>query len=225
MNFRHPMALLALCAALGLAFPALAQVAGSSTSMGVTVTESTQLAMGWSVKHTLLGKTVYNEQNQKIGKVADLIISPDKKLSYVIVGAGGFVGIGRHDVAVPVMQIQDQAGKLVMAGATRETIKSLPRFDYPPKTDQREKFVAMAERDIEKGQAKLTELEKKAATVTDDARAKMDVQITALRVDIKSAEAKVLELKTAAADRWHQFEAGVNAAMARMRKSVEAATG
>ena len=104
------------------------------------------------------------------------------------------------------------------------SIKSLPRFDYPPKTDQREKFVAMAERDIEKGQAKLTELEKKAATVTDDARAKMDVQITALRVDIKSAEAKVLELKTAAADRWHQFEAGVNAAMARMRKSVEAAT-
>lgn len=225
MNIRHPMALLALCAALGLAFPALAQVAGSSTSMGVTVTESTQLAMGWSVKHTLLGKTVYNDQNQKIGKVADLIISPDKKLSYVIVGAGGFVGIGRHDVAVPVMQIQDQAGKLVMAGATRETIKSLPRFDYPPKTDQREKFVAMAERDIEKGQAKLTELEKKAATVTDDARAKMDVQITALRVDIKSAEAKVLELKAAAADRWHQFEAGVNAAMARMRKSVEAATG
>ena len=225
MNIRHPMALLALCAALGLAFPALAQVAGSSTSMGVTVTESTQLAMGWSVKHTLLGKTVYNDQNQKIGKVADLIISPDKKLSYVIVGAGGFVGIGRHDVAVPVMQIQDQAGKLVMAGATRETIKSLPRFDYPPKTDQREKFVAMAERDIEKGQAKLTELEKKAATVTDDARAKMDVQITALRVDIKSAEAKVLELKTAASDRWHQFEAGVNAAMARMRKSVESATG
>lgn len=225
MNIRHPMALLALCAALGLAFPALAQVAGSSTSMGVTVTESTQLAMGWSVKHTLLGKTVYNDQNQKIGKVADLIISPDKKLSYVIVGAGGFVGIGRHDVAVPVMQIQDQAGKLVMAGATRDAIKSLPRFDYPPKTDQREKFVAMAERDIEKGQAKLTELEKKAATVTDDARAKMDVQITALRVDIKSAEAKVLELKTAASDRWHQFEAGVNAAMARMRKSVESATG
>lgn len=225
MNIRHPMALLALCAALGLAFPALAQVAGSSTSMGVTVTESTQLAMGWSVKHTLLGKTVYNDQNQKIGKVADLIISPDKKLSYVIVGAGGFVGIGRHDVAVPVMQIQDQAGKLVMAGATRDTIKSLPRFDYPSKTDQRDKFVATAERDIEKGQAKLTELEKKAATVTDDARAKMDVQITALRVDIKSAEVKVLELKTAAADRWHQFEAGVNAAMARMRKSVEATTG
>ena len=170
MNIRHPMALLALCAALGLAFPALAQVAGSSTSMGVTVTESTQLAMGWSVKHTLLGKTAYNDQNQKIGRVADLIIPPDKKLSYVIVGAGGFVGIGRHDVAVPVMQIQDQAGKLVMAGATRETIKSLPRFDYPPKTDQREKVLA-------------------------------------------------------AADRWHQFEAGVNAAMARMRKSVGAATG
>ena len=39
---------------------AQAQVAGSTTTIGISVDESTKLAMGWSVKKTILGKTVYN---------------------------------------------------------------------------------------------------------------------------------------------------------------------
>jgi hypothetical protein len=72
--------------------PAYAQVAGGTTTVGVSVIESTQLAAGWSVKKTLMGKTIYNDAGKKVGKVDDLIISPDKKLTYVIVGAGGFIG-------------------------------------------------------------------------------------------------------------------------------------
>jgi sporulation protein YlmC with PRC-barrel domain len=106
--------------------PAAAQVAGTAT----TVVDSTKSAMGWSVKKTLMGKTVYNDADLKVGKVEDLIISPDKTVSYVIVGAGGFVGINRHDVAVPVTQIQDVAGKLVLAGATKASIKAMPAFVY-----------------------------------------------------------------------------------------------
>jgi sporulation protein YlmC with PRC-barrel domain len=86
--------------------------------------------MGWSVKKTLMGKTIYNDAGVKVGKVEDLIISPDKNVSYLIVGAGGFVGIGRHDVAIPVSQIQDKAGKLVLPGATKDTIKGMPEFAY-----------------------------------------------------------------------------------------------
>ena len=125
---RLPLAALALASALCMAGIASAQVAGGTTTVGVTVIESTQLAMGWSAKKGLLGKTVYNETGLKVGKVEDLIISPDRSVSYIIVGAGGFVGIGRHDVAIPVSQIQDQSGKLVMAGATKDSIKSLPKF-------------------------------------------------------------------------------------------------
>ena len=111
-----------LCAAT----PVAAQVAGTAT----TVVDSTKTAMGWSVKKTLMGKTIYNDSDQKVGKVEDLIISPDKNVSYVIVGAGGFVGINRHDVAIPVMQIQDHAGKLVLSAATKESIKAMPEFVY-----------------------------------------------------------------------------------------------
>jgi sporulation protein YlmC with PRC-barrel domain len=204
--------------------PVWSQVAGGTTTTGVSVVESTRLAMGWSVKKTLMGKTVYNEAGQKVGKVDDLIISPDKNVSYVIVGAGGFIGIGRHDVAIPVGQIQSQAGKLVMAGATKEMIKAMPVFTYANDTTQRDEFMEAADKDITKGRAKLAELEKKAGTAAADAKAKIDLQITALQVDLKSAEAKLAEMKQATAVRWKEFEAGVHAANARLRKSIEAAT-
>lgn len=120
------LAALAAIATLFLAGPVAAQVAGSTTN----VTESTTFTPGWSVKKTLMGKLIYNDAGVKVGKVEDLIVSPDKNVSFVIVGAGGFVGIDRHDVAIAVSQIQNKGGKLLLAGATPETIKALPDFTY-----------------------------------------------------------------------------------------------
>jgi sporulation protein YlmC with PRC-barrel domain len=106
-----------------------AQVAGSTT-VGVEVTELNAVAMGWSARRQILGRIVYNEKGEKVGRVDDLIITPDKALSFAIIGAGGFVGLGTHDVAIPVNQFQERDGKLVLDGATKEVIKALPRFDY-----------------------------------------------------------------------------------------------
>jgi sporulation protein YlmC with PRC-barrel domain len=106
-----------------------AQVAGSTT-VGVEVTELNAVAMGWSARRQILGRIVYNEKGEKVGRVDDLIITPDKALSFAIIGAGGFVGLGTHDVAIPVNQFQERDGKLVLDGATKEAIKALPRFDY-----------------------------------------------------------------------------------------------
>ncbi len=69
---------------------AAAQVAGSTT-VGVAVEEMKAVALGWSVKRQILGQAVYNEQKQRVGKIDDLIIAPDTAVSFVIVGAGGFV--------------------------------------------------------------------------------------------------------------------------------------
>ena len=84
---------------------AAAQVAGS-TRVGVTVEETRAVAVGWSAKKQILRQPVYNEQNQKVGTIDDLIIAPDTSVSFVIVGAGGFVGVGKHDVAIPVNQLK-----------------------------------------------------------------------------------------------------------------------
>jgi sporulation protein YlmC with PRC-barrel domain len=211
----------ALCAAGSVA----AQVAGGTTTVGVSIVESTQLALGWSVKKTLMGKTIYNDAGQKVGKVDDLIISPDAHVSYVIVGAGGFIGIGRHDVAIPITQIQDKAGKLVMSGATKDTIKDMPKFTYATDTAKRDAFVAAADKDIAKGKAAVASLEKKAGAAAADAKTRIDADITALQSDVKSAEAKLVEMKQVTAARWKEFEADVSAATARLRKSTEKATG
>jgi hypothetical protein len=107
----------------------VAQIAGSTT-MGVAVTEVNDVALGWSAKKHILGRPVYNEKGEKIGTVDDLIISPDKALSFAIIGAGGFVGLARHDVAIPVREFQERDGRFVLQGATKEAIKSMPAFDY-----------------------------------------------------------------------------------------------
>ena len=67
---------------------AAAQVAGS-TRLGVAVEEMKAVALGWSVKKQIMGQSVYNEQNQRVGKIDDLIIAPDTAVSFVIIGAGG----------------------------------------------------------------------------------------------------------------------------------------
>ena len=106
-----------------------AQVAGSTT-LGVSVEELKAVAIGWSAKKKILGKAVYNDKNEKIGTVDDLIITPDKSVSYAIIGAGGFLGMGKHDVAIPVGQFKEDKGKIVLAGATKDALKAMPKFVY-----------------------------------------------------------------------------------------------
>jgi hypothetical protein len=106
-------------------------VAGTSVvSIGVTVTQLTDVVKGWSVKKKILGHDLYNDKNEKVGAIEDLILGPDKASSFAIVGAGGFLGIDRHDVAIPVKQFQEKDGKLILPGATKETIKGMPEFHY-----------------------------------------------------------------------------------------------
>src|SRR5262245_39015484 len=109
-----------------------AQTAGKTT-LGVAVAELNDVINGWSVKRQLLGQSVYNDKNEHIGKVEDIIISRDRKLSYGIVSAGGFLGIGSHDVAIPAGQFQMANDRLVLPGATKELIKEMPPFEYARK--------------------------------------------------------------------------------------------
>ena len=112
----------ATCASLG-------QVAGS-TEIGVAAAELREITRGWSAKRQIIGQPVYNNKDERVGQVEDIIIAPDKAVSYAIVGAGGFLGLGKHDVAIPVNQFKVKAGKLVLAGATKDALKAMPEFEY-----------------------------------------------------------------------------------------------
>jgi sporulation protein YlmC with PRC-barrel domain len=106
-----------------------AQVAGS-TLIGVSVAEMRDVSMGWSTKRTILGQPVFNEKDERVGSIDDIIIAPDKAVSYAIINAGGFTGLTKHDVAIPVSQLKLVDNKLVLAGATKEALKASPPFQY-----------------------------------------------------------------------------------------------
>ena len=110
---------------------AIGQQVVGSTQLGVAVAELRDVTTGWSAKRQVLGKSIYNDSGDRIGKVDDIIVAPDKAVSYAIIGAGGFLGMGRHDVAIPVGQLKQQSdGKFVLAGATKDALKAMPPFEY-----------------------------------------------------------------------------------------------
>jgi sporulation protein YlmC with PRC-barrel domain len=103
------------------------QVVGSTT---LGVVELRDVTTGWSTKRQVLGKKVFNDNSETVGKIDDIIVSPDKAVSYAIIGAGGFLGVGRHDVAIPVSQLKEDGGKFILAGASKDAIKAMPAFEY-----------------------------------------------------------------------------------------------
>ena len=120
---------LAMVAALLASASAREQVAGRTT-LGVAVAEMDAVFHGWSARKHLLGKTVYNDANEKIGTIDDIIITPDQSASFAVIGTGGFVGIAKHDVAIPFAQLKEEGDKLVLPGATKDALKALPAFEY-----------------------------------------------------------------------------------------------
>jgi sporulation protein YlmC with PRC-barrel domain len=122
---------LVVLASLAISAPGIshAQVAGS-TLLGTNYAEVRDIALGWSAKRQIFGSPVYNDLNERIGSVDDIIVTFDKSVSYAIVNAGGFLAVTKHDVAVPVSQLKLIAGKLVLPGATRDALKDVPPFEY-----------------------------------------------------------------------------------------------
>jgi sporulation protein YlmC with PRC-barrel domain len=54
----------------------------------------------------LRGLDVYNNNNEKVGDIREVLLSRDGKAEAVVIGAGGFLGIGEHDVAVPFSEVK-----------------------------------------------------------------------------------------------------------------------
>jgi len=121
---------LGVAAVLALVAPSPYLHAASSKTLSVSQQELNLAEKGWSAKKDIIGKTVYNDNNEKIGDVNDVIFSRNNSASFVVIGVGGFLGMGEHDVAVPLSRIKHDNDKLILAGATKEALKKMPEFRY-----------------------------------------------------------------------------------------------
>jgi hypothetical protein len=80
----------------------------------------------------LLSENVVNAANESIGDINDVLIGHDGKVAAVIVGVGGFLGMGEKDVALPYDQLtfsKDGNNNLIVGtSATKESLEDAPEY-------------------------------------------------------------------------------------------------
>lgn len=122
------MGVASLLAAL-ISTTALAQ--GAPQSVTERRTEVMQTGSGFRASK-LAGTSVYNRDKDKIGTIDDLIVSPTDHTAFAILSVGGFLGMGKHYVAVPFGDLQITAKQVTMPEATKSSLEALPEFKYAP---------------------------------------------------------------------------------------------
>jgi sporulation protein YlmC with PRC-barrel domain len=54
----------------------------------------------------LVGVDVYNEQNEKLGDISEVLIDKSGKVAGVVIGVGGFLGMGQRDIMVEMSKLK-----------------------------------------------------------------------------------------------------------------------
>lgn len=101
----------ALLSAAVISVPAYAQTAQPVDRAAPAATTSTQSDVKMALKgqwrvSKLIGLHVYNDSNEKLGDIDELILDRNGKVNAVVVGVGGFLGMGEHDIAVSMDKLK-----------------------------------------------------------------------------------------------------------------------
>ena len=117
----------ALLSAAVFSAPAYAQTADRAAPAATTAGSHEKMALkgNWRASK-LMGLDVYNEANEKLGDVNELILDKNGKVSAVVIGVGGFLGMGEHDIAVTMDKLKFveepvRTSSTAPATTTRET--------------------------------------------------------------------------------------------------------
>jgi hypothetical protein len=83
----------------------------------------------------VIGSSVYNDHDEKVGSIDDLVIDKQGHIN-AILSVGGFLGMGSKYVEVPYANLnfgntqRDSDNRVVMKGATKESLQSTPGYNY-----------------------------------------------------------------------------------------------
>jgi sporulation protein YlmC with PRC-barrel domain len=106
--------------------------AASATTMTAIVSPDMLSNAKIMSANDFIGKTVYAPDGATVGEVNDFFVTDDGKVQAVVIGVGGFLGIGEKDVAVSMpaiaMQPDGDAVKLVI-NATKDELTAAPTYD------------------------------------------------------------------------------------------------
>jgi sporulation protein YlmC with PRC-barrel domain len=84
----------------------------------------------------LVGVDVYNEANEKIGDISEIILDKSGKVAKVIIGVGGFLGMGEHYVAVGYDKLKwvNEPARSASAASDRPAAAPATRVDSNART-------------------------------------------------------------------------------------------
>lgn len=117
----------ALIGAACLASPAWSQ--GVQQTVGLVKVDPQTVATGYRATK-IIGGSVINDSNDSIGKIDDLIVSPDGKTPFAVLAVGGFLGLGNRLVVVPYSSLKFADNKIVLPGASKDELRALPEYKY-----------------------------------------------------------------------------------------------
>ncbi len=103
--------------------PAAAGATASSTPKFMTSDDQVRVAK-------IVGASVYNDKDETVGSIDDVLMSHDNKATTAVISVGGFLGMGAKLVSVPFDQLKIENDKIVMPGASKDALKGMPEYKY-----------------------------------------------------------------------------------------------
>ncbi len=113
--------------AASLSGPAFSQ--GAPQTVTLMKVDPASLATGYRASK-VVGSTVVNEANETVGTIDDLIITPTEKVPFAVLSVGGFLGMVSKYVVVPYSSLHVKDKRMVLPGATKDSLNALPEFKY-----------------------------------------------------------------------------------------------
>ena len=100
-----------------VAFAQTPTATGDRANMAPAAASDTSSFQGNWRASKVVGLSVYNDNNESLGSINDLLTDKNGNIKAVIIGVGGFLGVGEHLVAVPLDKLKFVNEPVVYAGA------------------------------------------------------------------------------------------------------------
>ena len=92
------------------------QATTAVTAAPVATSDVSSLKGNWRTSK-LVGLNVYNDSNESLGSINDLLTDKNGDIKAVVIGVGGFLGVGEHLVAVPLDKVKFVDDAIAYTGA------------------------------------------------------------------------------------------------------------
>jgi len=106
----------------------------TSNSDVIVAADELNTIQPWTANE-FIGKTVYTSANENVGEINDIVFGNDGKILGLVVGVGGFLGIGEKDVLVSLDSVKMVTATdgsdttMLVVDASKETLENAPGFD------------------------------------------------------------------------------------------------